>query len=72
MATACLTRIVRFSASRLNRRSDWNAERSRVAFGSSGSEHALAAHERRLPAGVTLHVVRVQEDPTLYSEYRGE
>src|SRR5206468_650213 len=31
---------VRFSATHLYHRSDWNAERNRVAFGSSGSEHA--------------------------------
>jgi 6-pyruvoyltetrahydropterin/6-carboxytetrahydropterin synthase len=26
----------------------------------------------RLPAGVRLHSVRVQEDPNLYAEYRGD
>ena len=28
--------------------------------------------EGQLPKGVTLHAIRVQEGPHLYSEYRGE
>ncbi len=28
--------------------------------------------KQRLPAGVSLECVRVQEDPSLYAEYRGE
>ena len=28
--------------------------------------------KRRLPPGVSLECVRIQEDPTLYAEYRGE
>ena len=137
MAIACLTRVVRFHATHRYHRSAWNAERNRVAFGSSGSEHGhdyecrvtvrgtpdaqtgmlvdLDALDRildeaivrrfdgkrinddpafadgaaiptgemlcldiwrrvsaKLPGGTSLVSVRVQEDPTLYSEYRGE
>jgi 6-pyruvoyltetrahydropterin/6-carboxytetrahydropterin synthase len=41
----------------------------------TGEALAVAVWERiarRLPAGVTLHAVRVQEGPHIYSEYFGE
>jgi 6-pyruvoyl-tetrahydropterin synthase len=49
-------------------------------FGADGwlpTGEALAVYiwgrlERALPSGVTLHAVRVQEGPHLYSEYFGE
>lgn len=137
MTLAYLTRVVRFQATHRYHRSGWNADRNRVAFGSSGSDHAhnyeclvtvrgtpdaetgmlvdLGALDRlldehivrrfdgkrinddpafadgaaiptgemlcldiwrrvsaKLPEGTSLVSVRVQEDPTLYSEYRGE
>src|SRR5262245_3631454 len=43
-----------------------------VATGEALAMYVWDLIANQLPAGVTLHCVRIQESPHLYSEYRGE
>jgi hypothetical protein len=65
--TAYLTRAVQFSAAHRYHRPEWSEERNEALC--LDIWRRLAA---RLPAGCTLDSVRVQEEPRLYAEYRGE
>ena len=44
----------------------------RLATGEALAVHVWERIAPRLPRGVTLHAVRVQEGPHIYSEYYGE
>ena len=48
------------------------AEGKRLATGEALAVYAWEKLAPRLPAGVTLHAVRMQEGPNIYSEYFGE
>jgi 6-pyruvoyltetrahydropterin/6-carboxytetrahydropterin synthase len=48
------------------------ADGRRLATGEAMAVYVWERVAPRLPAGVTLHAVRVQEGPHLYSEYFGE
>ena len=48
------------------------ADGRRLATGEALAVYVWERLAPRLPAGVTLHAVRVQEGPHLYSEYFGE
>jgi 6-pyruvoyltetrahydropterin/6-carboxytetrahydropterin synthase len=48
------------------------ADGRRLATGEALAVYVWERIGPRLPAGVTLHAVRVQEGPHLYSEYFGE
>ena len=48
------------------------AEGKRLATGEALAVYLWERLAPRLPAGVTLHAVRVQEGPHIYSEYFGE
>jgi 6-pyruvoyltetrahydropterin/6-carboxytetrahydropterin synthase len=48
------------------------ADGRRLATGEALAVYVWERVGPRLPAGVTLHAVRVQEGPRLYSEYFGE
>ena len=48
------------------------ADGGRLATGEALAVYVWERIAPRLPAGVTLHAVRVQEGPHIYSEYFGE
>jgi len=48
------------------------ADGSRLATGEALAVYVWERIAPRLPAGVTLHAVRMQEGPHIYSEYFGE
>jgi len=48
------------------------ADGRRLATGEALAVYLWARLAPRLPSGVTLHAVRVQEGPHIYSEYFGE
>jgi 6-pyruvoyl-tetrahydropterin synthase len=48
------------------------ADGRNLATGEALAVYVWGALARRLPPGVTLHAVRIQEGPHLYSEYFGE
>lgn len=48
------------------------ADGSRLATGEALTVYLWERLARALPPGVTLHAVRIQEGPHLYSEYFGE
>lgn len=48
------------------------ADGARLATGEALAVYVWERLAPRLPAGVTLHAVRIQEGPHIYSEYFGE
>jgi 6-pyruvoyltetrahydropterin/6-carboxytetrahydropterin synthase len=63
--------VARFDGRHLNDLPDF-ADGIRLPTGEALAVYIWERLAGRLPAGVRLHAVRVQEGPHLYSEYFGE
>ena len=64
--------IRRFDGKSINAAAPEFADGRRLATGEALSVYVWDRIAKRLPPGVTLHAVRVQEGPHIYSEYFGE
>jgi 6-pyruvoyltetrahydropterin/6-carboxytetrahydropterin synthase len=62
----------RFDAKSINAAAPEFADGQWLATGEALAVYVWERIATRLPAGVTLHAVRVQEGPHIYSEYYGE
>jgi 6-pyruvoyltetrahydropterin/6-carboxytetrahydropterin synthase len=62
----------RFDGKSINAAAPEFADGKRLATGEALAVYVWERLATRLPAGVTLHAVRVQEGPHIYSEYYGE
>jgi len=62
----------RFDGRHINEAVPEFADGARLATGEALAQYVWERLARRLPPGVKLHAVRVQEGPHLYSEYFGE
>ena len=64
--------VQRFDGKSINAAAPEFADGRRLATGEALTVYVWERIARRLPPNVTLHSVRVQESPHLYSEYFGE
>ena len=64
--------VARFDGRHINKDVAPFAAGKRVATGEALAMYVWERVVDQLPRGVTLHSVRIQESPHLYSEYRGE
>jgi len=64
--------IRRFDGKRINDAAPEFADGGRLATGEALAVYVWERLAPRLPPGVSLHAVRVQEGPNIYSEYYGE
>ncbi len=64
--------VRRFDGKSINAAAPEFADGQRLATGEALTVYVWERIAARLPADVTLHAVRVQEGPHLYSEYFGE
>jgi 6-pyruvoyltetrahydropterin/6-carboxytetrahydropterin synthase len=64
--------VQRFEGKSINAAAPEFADGRRLATGEAIAVYIWQRVAPRLPAGVTLHAVRVQEGPHIYSEYFGE
>jgi 6-pyruvoyltetrahydropterin/6-carboxytetrahydropterin synthase len=64
--------VARFDGRHINQDIATFAAGTWVATGEALALYVWERIEPELPKGVTLHCVRIEESPHLYSEYRGE
>lgn len=64
--------VGRFDGKSVNEAAPEFADGKRLATGEALAVYVWERLAPRLPPGVTLHAVRVQEGPHIYSEYFGE
>ena len=64
--------VGRFDGKSINDAAPEFAEGKRLATGEALAVYVWERLAARLPGGVRLHVVRIQEGPHIYSEYYGE
>ena len=64
--------VRRFDGKSINQAAPEFAAGRRLATGEALTQYVWERIAPRLPRGVTLHAVRIQEGPSIYSEYYGE